>query len=148
MIKIKEPPPPWLQKKHLLVQRRVERTAFSDQNDFFKIEYISNFFHMNEIGLLLYQVLYKPGFLNMQLNHTTRLHRANFFSFSVKRETESIFCKTEKVIPMTCSSPRRTFFLHALSFECTSKLCVTYLNQFQFIFIFKKCTKQFSHWIV
>ena len=31
---------------------------------------------------------------------------------------------------MTCSSPRRTFFLHALSFECTSKLCGTFLNQF------------------
>ena len=30
----------------------------------------------------------------------------------------------------TCSSPRRTFFLHALSFECTSKLCCTFLNQF------------------
>ena len=31
---------------------------------------------------------------------------------------------------LTCSSPRRTFFLHALSFECTSKLCGTFLNQF------------------
>ena len=31
---------------------------------------------------------------------------------------------------MTCSSPRRTFFLHMLSFECTSNLCGTFLNQF------------------
>ena len=31
---------------------------------------------------------------------------------------------------MTCSSPRRPLFLHALSFECTSKLCSTFLNQF------------------
>ena len=31
---------------------------------------------------------------------------------------------------MNCSSPRRTFFLHALSFECTSKLCDTFINQF------------------
>ena len=38
---------------------------------------------------------------------------------------------------MTCSSPRRTFFLHALSFEFTSKLCITLLNQFYFIFILK-----------
>ena len=30
---------------------------------------------------------------------------------------------------MTCSSPRRTFFLHALSFQCTSKLCNTFINQ-------------------
>ena len=30
----------------------------------------------------------------------------------------------------TCSSPIQTFLLHALSFECTSKLCITFLNQF------------------
>ena len=35
---------------------------------------------------------------------------------------------------LTCSSPRRTFFLHALSFECTSKLWVTFLNQFSIYF--------------
>ena len=35
---------------------------------------------------------------------------------------------------MTCSSPRRTFFLHALSFECTSKPCITFLNQFSVYF--------------
>ena len=40
---------------------------------------------------------------------------------------------------------RRTFFLQALSFECTSKLCITFLDQFQFIFVFKECTIQFSH---
>ena len=38
----------------------------------------------------------------------------------------------------TCSSPRRTFFLHALSFECTSKLCITFLNQFSAYFHIKK----------
>ena len=38
----------------------------------------------------------------------------------------------------TCSSPRRTFFLHALSFECTSKLCGTFLNQFSYYFHTKK----------
>ena len=31
---------------------------------------------------------------------------------------------------LTCSSPRRPLFLHALSFECTSKLCIHFLNQF------------------
>ena len=31
-------------------------------------------------------------------------------------------------IYMTFSSPRQNFFLHALSFECISKLCVTSLN--------------------
>ena len=35
---------------------------------------------------------------------------------------------------LTCSSPRGTFFLHALSFECTSKLCITFLNQFSVYF--------------
>ena len=35
---------------------------------------------------------------------------------------------------MTCSSPRRPLFLHALSFECTSKLCIMFLNQFSVYF--------------
>ena len=39
---------------------------------------------------------------------------------------------------MTCSSPRRPLFLHALSFECTSKLCGTFLNQFSDYFHIKK----------
>ena len=34
----------------------------------------------------------------------------------------------------TCSSPRRPLFLHALSFECTSKLCITFLNQYSAYF--------------
>ena len=29
---------------------------------------------------------------------------------------------------LTCSRPRQTFFLHAFSFECTSKLCISFLN--------------------
>ena len=35
---------------------------------------------------------------------------------------------------MTCSSPRRQFFLHTFSFECTSKLCINFLNQFPVYF--------------
>ena len=38
----------------------------------------------------------------------------------------------------TCSSPRRPLFLHALSFECTSKLCITFLNQFSVYFHIKR----------
>ena len=34
----------------------------------------------------------------------------------------------------TSSSPRRTFFIHALLFECTSKLCITFLNQLSVCF--------------
>ena len=30
----------------------------------------------------------------------------------------------------TCSSPRLPLFLHALSFECTSKFCINFINQF------------------
>ena len=33
-----------------------------------------------------------------------------------------------KKMDMTCSSPRRPLFLHALSFECTSKLCAIFIN--------------------
>ena len=34
----------------------------------------------------------------------------------------------------TCSSPRRPLFLHGLLFECTSKLCINFLNQFEVYF--------------
>ena len=34
----------------------------------------------------------------------------------------------------TWSSPRNPLFLHALSFECTSKLCIDFLNQFSVYF--------------
>ena len=43
----------------------------------------------------------------------------------------------------TCSSPRRTFFLHALSFECTSKLCIAFLNQFSVYFHIKRMHNTF-----
>ena len=78
-------PPPWMAKKHLLVQSHVERTAFSDQNYFFLIEYISNLLHMYAFFLLLYQMLYKLKYLNLQFNYNTRIHRANFLSFSGKK---------------------------------------------------------------
>ena len=81
---LKDPFPPWIAKKHLLVQSRVERTAFSDQHVLF-IEYISNFFHMYEMFLLLYQVLDKLSFFNPQFNYTSRLHRAIYLSFSEKK---------------------------------------------------------------
>ena len=75
-------PPPCIDKKHLLVQSCVERTAFSDQNYFFVIEYISLFFHINEFFLVLYQVLDKLIFLNTQFNYTSRLNWTNFLGFS------------------------------------------------------------------
>ena len=62
-----------------------------------------------------------------------------------KHEKREAKARLNQKYYLTCSSPRQTFFLHALSFEYTSKLCITFLNQFQFIFIFKKCTTQFSH---
>ena len=34
----------------------------------------------------------------------------------------------------TWSSLRRPLFLHTLSFECTSKLCINFLNQFSIYF--------------
>ena len=38
------------------------------------------------------------------------------------------------IAQLNCSSPRRPLFLHALSFECTIKLCVNSLNQFSVYF--------------
>ena len=35
---------------------------------------------------------------------------------------------------MTWSGPRRPLFLHALSFECTSKMCINFLNKFSVYF--------------
>ena len=39
--------------------------------------------------------------------------------------------------PKSWSIPRRPIFLHALSFECNTKLCINFLNQFLFIFTLK-----------
>ena len=47
-----------------------------------------------------------------------------------------LYVVSKDIIPIFPSSrhdlfqPRRPLFLHALSFECTSKLCGTFLNQF------------------
>ena len=49
------------------------------------MKYILNFFHMNEIYVLLYQILYKMSYLNLQFNYTPAFHRANFLSLSVKK---------------------------------------------------------------
>ena len=38
------------------------------------------------------------------------------------------------VYSLTCSIPRRLLFLHALSFECTTKLGINFLNQFSVYF--------------
>ena len=63
-------------------------------------------------------------------------------------DTRHILRGCSLTLSMTCSSPRWTFFLHAISFECTSKLCITFLNQFSVYFHLKKRITQFSHWIV
>ena len=55
---------------------------------------------MNGIYLLLYAVLYKTSYLSLQFNYIPAFHIANFLSLSVKREIQSVFCKTEKVSPM------------------------------------------------
>ena len=55
---------------------------------------------MNEFYLLLYVVLHKLSYLNLQFNYIPAFHRANFLSFSVKKEIQSVFCKTAKVSPM------------------------------------------------
>ena len=53
--------------------------------------------------------------INMSIN------KDDFLKFDDNSQSNSI---------MTCSSPRRPLFLHAFSFECTSNLCINFLNQF------------------
>ena len=40
---------------------------------------------MNEIYVLIYPMLHKLGYLNLQFNYISRLHSANFLSLSVKK---------------------------------------------------------------
>ena len=49
------------------------------------MKYILNFFHMNEIYLLLYTVLDKLSYLNLQFNYIPDFRRANFLSLSIKK---------------------------------------------------------------
>ena len=55
---------------------------------------------MNEIYVLLYAVLYKLLYLNLQFNYIPALHRANFLSLNVKKGDTNRFCKTAKFSPM------------------------------------------------
>ena len=55
------------------------------------------------------------------------------FHFLLKKNIHTLFSRPVWTY-LTCSSPRRPLFLHALSFECTSKLCVNFINQFSFYF--------------
>ena len=46
---------------------------------------------MNEIHALLYPMLYKLNYLNLQLNYIPAFHRANFFSLSEKKGDKNRF---------------------------------------------------------
>ena len=56
------------------------------------------------------------------------------YSFSSIADSIEEVCNTFRLrrilVYQTCSSPRRSLFLPALSFQCTSKLCITFLSQF------------------
>ena len=60
-------------------------------NLIFLIKYISNLFHMNEVYLLIYAIMDKMSYLNLQFNYTPGLHKANFLSFSVKKRDTKHF---------------------------------------------------------
>ena len=47
----------------------------------------------------------------------------------------------QRLLTMTWSSPRRSLFLHSLSFECTTKLCINLFNQFS-VFLHLKSARQ------
>ena len=49
------------------------------------MKYILNFFHMNEIYILLYVVLDNLSYLNPEFNYIPAFRRANFLSLSVKK---------------------------------------------------------------
>ena len=49
------------------------------------MKYVLNFFHMNETYVLLYAMLYKLRYLNLQYNYIPANNKANFSSFSVKK---------------------------------------------------------------
>ena len=51
---------------------------------------------MNEVFLVLYQVMDKLSFLNLQFNHTSWLNRANSLSFSEKKGDTKHFLKNGK----------------------------------------------------
>ena len=55
------------------------------------MKYILNFFHMNEIYVLIYPMLYKLSYLNLQFNYITAFHRANFLILSVKKGDKDRF---------------------------------------------------------
>ena len=57
---------------------------------------------MNEIYVLLYEVLGKLNYLNLQCKYILAFHRATFLSLGVKREIQTVFCKTVKVSPVEC----------------------------------------------
>ena len=49
------------------------------------MKYMLNFFRMNEIYVLLYPIVYKLSYLNLQFIYIQTFHRANFLSLSVKK---------------------------------------------------------------
>ena len=95
-------------------------------------------------------------FLADAAKHKARVHQLDFIgAFLQANVKDRVFVKLDKryesyfpehsqyfgrplKLLKTCSSPRRPLFLHALSFECTSKLCGTFLNQFLYYFHIKK----------
>ena len=62
----------------------------------------------------------------------------------VRKLQQHLYCPGTST-SKTCFRPRRPIFLHALLFECNSKLCITFRNQFSVCFHIKKCITQFSH---
>ena len=57
---------------------------------------------MNEIYVLIYALLYKLSYLNLQFHYIPAFHRANVLSFSVKKGDTNGFFLTAKVSPMEC----------------------------------------------
>ena len=54
---------------------------------------------MNEIYVLLYMMLYKLSYLNLQFNYIPAFNSANFLSLSVKKGNRNRFFKQRKLAP-------------------------------------------------
>ena len=84
-IKDPPPPPPRDYKKTPSGAKSRRTHGLFWPKPFFLIEYISNFFHMNENFLLIYQVLDKLICYNLKFDYTSLLNWVKFSPFYRKR---------------------------------------------------------------
>ena len=102
--------------------------------------YITNCSHSYKVGIVfaMYQIMRSKGTYWAGPRHLPYFNVIYgyfpAFVHMVWQSTKVDICASILSSLQTCSSPRRPLFLHRLSFECTSKLYITFLNQFSVYF--------------